>query len=129
MYLDHKGELLLQLDKFIYGLKQSPYKWQKLLSSVLEGLGYRKLMHDDCVMVRNNGQDFCILYLHVDDILCISNTDYMYTDLNSGLNARFDDLTACDDATSHLGMTLTPSTSRDTLKLSQEGLAKKIIAR
>jgi hypothetical protein len=45
-FLDHKGKLLLQLDKFIYGLKQSPYKWQKLLTTVLERLGYCKLVHE-----------------------------------------------------------------------------------
>jgi hypothetical protein len=34
-FVDHTGSLILQLDKFIYGLKQSPAKFQELLNNVL----------------------------------------------------------------------------------------------
>jgi hypothetical protein len=128
-FIDNKGELLLQLDKFIYGLKQAPYKWQQLLSSVLEKLGYRKLVHDECVMVRRKGQDFSILCLHVNDILCVSNTKYMYNELTTGLTARFGSITACDNATAYLGMQISCTGDRSSLTLTQEGLAKTIIAR
>ena len=36
-----RGELIMRLDKFIYGLKQSPYKFKLHLKATLEKLGYR----------------------------------------------------------------------------------------
>jgi hypothetical protein len=38
-YVDSKGELILELDKFIYGLKQSPREFQEHLVGTLTALG------------------------------------------------------------------------------------------
>jgi hypothetical protein len=128
-FIDSKGELLLQLDKFIYGLKQAPVKWQELLNTVLTKLGYRQLIHDDCVMIRNSGRDFSMICLHVDDILLVSNTDYMYDDLTKGLSSHFGTPTSSDKETAYIGMTIEQSANRDTIKLSQQDLVSKIQAR
>jgi hypothetical protein len=38
-FIDEKGELTLELDRFIYGLKQSPYKFQIHLKATLTAVG------------------------------------------------------------------------------------------
>jgi hypothetical protein len=128
-FVDSKGELLLQLDKFIYGLKQAPVKWQQLLTKVLLKLGYRQLIHDDCVMIRNQDKDFSMICLHVDDILLVSNTDYMFTDLTKGLTEEFGPPTSADKASSYIGMHIQQSENRSSVKLTQEDLVHKIQAR
>jgi hypothetical protein len=128
-FVDNKGELLLQLDKFIYGLNQAPVKWQQLLTTVLLKLGHRQLIHDDCVMIRNQFCDFSMICLHVDDILLVSNTDYMYTDLATGLTKEFGPPTATDKASSYIGMHIQQSANRSSVKLTQEDLVHKIQAR
>lgn len=68
-YVDNRGTLLLELDKFIYGLKQSPLKFQQHLKSTLLNLGYTPLAQDECLYVRHDGSDYSILSIHVDDIM------------------------------------------------------------
>jgi hypothetical protein len=128
-FVDNKGELLLQLDKFIYGLKQAPFKWQELLTNVLIDLGYRKLINDDCVMIKTDGTLFSILCLHVDDILQVTNCDKMYDELRKGLMKRFGTITAHDNADSYLGMKMDQSKDRGTIKLTQEGLVQTVADR
>jgi hypothetical protein len=46
-YVDGKGEMIIELDKFIYGLKQSPYKFQLNLVAFLTKIGYVQQSTDD----------------------------------------------------------------------------------
>ena len=41
-YVSANGELILMLDRFLYGLKQSPLKFQLYLSRTLIDAGYRQ---------------------------------------------------------------------------------------
>ena len=40
LFVNFKSDQLLLLDKFVYGLKQSPFKFQLHLAGVLKLLGY-----------------------------------------------------------------------------------------
>jgi hypothetical protein len=51
-FVNSRGDLILLLDKFVYGLKQSPIKFQQHLARTLISLGYIRCEFDDCVYVR-----------------------------------------------------------------------------
>ena len=71
-YLNDKGELLLLLDKFIYGLKQSPLKFQQHLIGTLTANGYRQSINDECVLYKYTKEgELSIISVHVDDMLQI----------------------------------------------------------
>ena len=57
-FVSDRGELILELDKFIYGLKQSPYKFQQHLINVLVSLGYKQQVQDECLFIKHSGNDF-----------------------------------------------------------------------
>jgi hypothetical protein len=127
-YVDRNGTLLLQLDKFIYGLKQSPMKFQEHLTNVLTNqLGYRKLNNDECLFIRHSPAGFSILSLHVDDILQVSTSPTLFEELKAGLIAVYKDVTAHQHATSYLGMGIARSPDGKEIKLTQEGLAKRLV--
>lgn len=126
-YVDDRGELLLQLDKFIYGLKQSPLKFQMHLINVLTELGYRQLTHDECMFTKHVGKDFSIITVHVDDILQVSTSSKLYKELKDGLTKAYGTITTNNDAESYLGMSIERSAAGDYLKITQQGLIKKLV--
>jgi hypothetical protein len=128
-FLNPKGELLLQLDKFVYGLKQAPYKYQQHLNTVLLGLGYTRLLFDDCLYVKRVGQHFSLLSTHVDDILQVTKSQELLTELHQGLVKVYKDITFNDKADSYLGMGVNRNDKLDKILLTQKGLVLKIAER
>jgi len=115
------GTLLMQLDRYLYGLKQSPAKFQKLLASVLISLGYKQLESDECMYVKHRNEGFSILSVHVDDILQACTDRVLYDELNEGLKHKFGGITAHEKATSYLGMTIQRNDEGDVIGVSQKG--------
>lgn len=126
-FVDDRGELLLELDKFIYGLKQSPLKFQAHLSNVLLGMGYKKMHHDECMYVKHDGEHFSILAVHVDDILQASTAEHLYKELNEGLQTAYGTITAHENAEAYLGMTIERSSCMEYLKITQKGMIQKLV--
>ena len=121
-FVDSKGELILELDRFIYGLKQSPLKFQLHLTTVLQGIGYRKMANDECMFVKHKGKEYSIITVHVDDILQISTLDEMYDELEQGLKDAYGTITTHKEASAYLGMTLERSSCMGYIKVTQQGL-------
>jgi hypothetical protein len=130
-YLQFDGSLVLQLDKFIYGLKQSPLKFQLLLVSVLINAGYTRLVNDGCVFVKRVRNDFSILSTHVDDVLQVYTSDELHEELKRVLSEAFagvEGLTVHENAESYIGMSIQRSKCRGYIKLTQKGLCDKVAA-
>jgi hypothetical protein len=60
-FLTYKLELVLTLDKFLYGLKQSPLKFQLHLALALKTGGYHQLKNDECMIIKRSQGKFCLL--------------------------------------------------------------------
>jgi hypothetical protein len=126
-YLDANGTLLLELDKFIYGLKQSPYKFMLHLQNVLLKLGYVQLTQDTCLYVKHvHRGGFSVLSTHVDDILQVTTDLSLYEELRDGLIQVYGDITTTATADAYLGMSIERSDCKRYLKLTQKGLVDKI---
>lgn len=127
-FVDKRGTLLLELDKFIYGLKQAPLKFQLLISKVLTDMGYIQQSHDECLYIKHVGKDFSMLSIHVDDIMQVATSQTLYDELAEGLRNSFPKITATENATQYLGMTIErdPKDNRF-IKLSQRRLIDEIV--
>ena len=129
-FVDQKGTLLLELDKFIYGLKQSPLKFQQHLAAVLTKLGYTQLTQDECLYIKHEGKDFSLLSTHVDDIMQVATQDRFYSELKAGLIEAYKDITTHEEGDAYLGMSIERSKEDSRyIKLSQRGLIDKVIAK
>ncbi|OAQ57457.2 polyprotein [Pochonia chlamydosporia 170] len=56
---------ILKLQRALYGLRCSPLLWQKELTNTLEELGFEKVPHEPCCMMKNG----IIIFFYVDDIV------------------------------------------------------------
>jgi hypothetical protein len=127
-YLNAKGELLLLLSRFLYGLKQSPLKFQNHLRETLKNCGYHPCIHDECIYIKcTDDGKLSILSTHVDDILQIADDESLIKELHNALIDTYKDITYHSDVDSYLGMTIVQSSDRSVIKLSQKGLIKKLL--
>ena len=76
-YVTEQGQLILLLDSFLYGLKQSPLKFQLHLSNTLVTAGYTQSINDECLLYKNKGSKFSYVSTHSDDLLHCVNCQIM----------------------------------------------------
>ena len=128
-FVDERGTIILELDKFIYGLKQSPLKFQQHLRSTLINLGYTPLAQDECLYVKHDGGDYSVLSTHVDDIMQTATSQHLYDELKAGLIAKYADITTTEDGSAYLGMSMEQSPmDKRFIKVSQQGMIDKLVA-
>jgi hypothetical protein len=126
-FVDEKGELTLQLDRFLYGLKQSPHKFQMHLKATLVAAGYKQQKQDEGLYIKWAGTKYSILSTHVDDILQVTTCPKMRDELHAILNRTYGTVAYHPNAESYIGLTIERNNNGKIIKLSQKGLTEKMI--
>jgi hypothetical protein len=124
--VDEKGEMYMELERFLYGLKQSLQKFQQHLKAVLLQAGYFK---HECFYYKKtfNGR-ISIFSVHVDVILQISSDEALEKELLAALHKVYGgEVEYHPNATSYIGLSIKRSKDLKTFDLSQKGLSKKTI--
>ena len=104
-FVNDDGELIVKLDKALYGCLQASLLWYNRLSDVLVACGYEKNAVDPCVFSKGTGNSRCTLCVHVDDLLIVDATNYLTEELVLHLKNEFDDVKLNSGSThSYLGM-------------------------
>jgi len=129
---DHGRPLVFRVLKAIYGLKQSPACWYKLISRWLLDQGYQQSGYDQCLFHawRNaDGQidpsqspddqndDFMFIGFHVDDFLTVTTDKQWETEFLDSLRSRFD-ITDLGEPTQLLGLNIERDKTARSLKIS-----------
>ncbi|CAI7731683.1 unnamed protein product [Closterium sp. NIES-54] len=68
-----------QLEKSLYGIKQTPRLWQQHLHARLIRIGFLQLPHDQGMYRPTKGTDYILLIVYVDDLFYIGSTDAITT--------------------------------------------------
>jgi hypothetical protein len=66
-------ELVCNLKKSLYGLKQSPRMWYQKFDTYILGLGFVRRGDDHCVYSKQVGNHFIYVMLYVDDMFLVGN--------------------------------------------------------
>jgi len=127
-YITDKGELILLLDKFLYGLKQSPLKFQLHLSQTLKSAGYQQSINDECLFYKKQGNNFSYVSTHSDDLLHCVNCNVMAQVFKDILIKTYVDIQYHDKASSYIGMSINRSSDLTKIYISQRGLSQRIIS-
>jgi len=118
-----------QLNKSVYGPKQSPRQWYKKFDAFMVSINFSRSNYDSCVYLKKlDDGSFVYLLLYVDDILIASSNlgeiKRLKADLNSILEMK--DL---GPAKKILGMEISRNRPERKLTLSQAGFAEKVLRR
>ena len=104
-YLDERGEVLVKLNKALYGCVQSALQWYKEISGYLVSIGFQINRMDPCVFNKMdiNGKQLTIV-LHVDDLMFMGAEDSINIVI-SKLKEKYGELTVHEgDVLPYLGM-------------------------
>ena len=126
-YLTGDGELIVELDKYIYGLKQSPLMWQMHLLNTLKRLGFTRLINDDCLYIYKRNNHFTLIAIHVDDILQMSTSMDLIQLLHDGLAETYHGLVYNKEPKSYLGMNLTTQSDNKSIEIDMTASINKLI--
>ena len=122
---DNSGRVC-RLLRSLYGLKQSPRKWNERMDAFLVDSGFASC-EDPCVYVRKSGRDIMILSLYVDDgLLCgtyRSTIDKFLTQLKSTFDITM------NEPKFYVGMELHRDRSRKSISISQRGYITRVVGR
>ena len=86
---EKKGDLVCRLKKSLYGLKQSPRQWYKLLDQFLRDKSYRRSDVDPCIYVKED-KDLIMIALYVDDLIIASKSEKLMKETKQNLCDRFE---------------------------------------
>ena len=64
-----KENLVCELKRSIYGLKQSPRCWNEAVDKFLKELDFTQSLNDPCIYINNSGGEVLIVAVYVDDII------------------------------------------------------------
>jgi transposase InsO family protein len=85
-----ESNLVLKLRQSLYGIKQGPRNFFKVLNAFLISEGFRPCTSDPCVYVRiNEDGKVTIVAIYVDDLTCTGSDFDGVTDIRAALAQRF----------------------------------------
>lgn len=107
-FMDDRGGVTVVLVKALYGCVESSSLWYDNLSRTMTSLGYKRNAMDVCVFNRLNSNGLqCTVTVHVDDLLIMSASEAMITELTEGLRKRYGDISLKHGpVVNYLGMVL-----------------------
>jgi len=123
-----KEDLVLELKKTIYGLKQSGRRWYEVLCKTLYKIGFQRTQSDHAVFFTHLDDGIVILVIHVDDITTVTSSKNLMQDTKRKLMGELD---MTDNGEVHwiLGLEVKRNREERTISLSQRSYIRSIIAR
>jgi len=121
-----KGSHVWQLQRGLYGMRQSSRIWNKTMHTSFLKWGFNRTECEWCVYSRCAATGSTILAVHVDDMLATSSNDAEATLFCSELESTWQ-ITALGEAKLVVGIAVRRDREMRTVMLSQTALINKII--
>lgn len=109
-------DIVLKLNKSLYGLKQSPRCWDKQLKEFFTSVNFQPSNADPCVFISSDPSWKCAVYVHVEDLCIMGQNTNRFKSL---IKQRFE-MEELGECTFFLGMKLERNLVSKTITLLQE---------
>ena len=87
---DDDKEMVLKLNKSLYGLKKSPKYWNDKFDGLMKKLKFNRTTNDNCLYYKVNGEDDQLyVLLYVDDLIIVGTKEEDIAELKKGLSNNF----------------------------------------
>ena len=120
-----KEHLVCKLNKSLYGLKQSPRCWNKVLTEFMKSVGFTQSSADPCIYVRDTSS-LTIVAAYVDDLIIANKTEKEMQEVKQQLQCQFrmkdmGELHYC------LGITISHDQTNMTIEMHQKQYILKML--
>ena len=119
-------DVVLKLQKSLYGLKQSPRCWNNKFNSTLINLGFKRSAHDYCLYVRFKNSNTMYLLLYVDDVLIAGSSLDEINILKNELSKEFE-MSDCGELKYYLGTVVKYDRNVGIMKFNQIKSINKLL--
>ena len=124
---DDKGRLLVQIEKAMYGLIQSPMLWNETLTNLLKKNGFKSNKMDPCVWNRVSDGKQTTIVIYVDDLLISSERQSDIEFVKNIIEKEFQEIKIKEgNELSYLGMLLR-RLSDGSIEVTMKGYIEEIL--
>jgi hypothetical protein len=129
-FIGTKGDLVVELNKALYGCVESARAWYNMLSEYLFSIGFRANPHDLCVFNRDSATGVqTTLTVHVDDLFVTSKDAKDLAKVLNQIDKRFPGCTIHEKGPyNYVGMTFDFDSSPSQVCVSQVKLINELLA-
>jgi len=117
---------IVRLRRTLYGLKQSPRKWNDKLNKHLLKMGFSRSANDPALYWKADDKGITFILVYVDDILIFSPKGSNSTPIKQALSKEFE-MKDMGELKSFLGMEVHRDRKKRTITLSQKGYIDAIL--
>ena len=129
LYVRLPNNRIMKLKKYLYGLKQAGFEWEKNVIACLIAAGYTQSEVDPRTFSRWKGMRYVIMCLHVDDFFVLGSDKGMLDFLYQSLLKEYGDVTIKEgDILAYLGMQINIEPQSGDITLTQPSYTKKLIS-
>lgn len=119
---------VLQLNRSLYGLKQSPRCWNKRFNDFIVTLGFRRSLADYCLYTRVIDDSITYLVLYVDDMLMCSNDSRSMKHIQDTLATEFE-MKNLGNVRHFMGLNINVDYEQGVLTIDQSHYIEKVLER
>ena len=120
--------IIVELEKSLYGLKQAPELWDKFLCKAIQRQGFRQLMHDQCIFIKELSDNRkVILVKYVDDIIITGNDASLIESVLDGFEKSFTKMTRDEDVKRYVGIDIDYDRVNGNIRLSQKPFIQRLL--
>ena len=120
--------LVCLLKKAVYGLKQAPHEWHKLLNEFMEAQNLRQLLTDPGAYILEDGDIIGIVAVYVDDIIVFSSCQKWMQTFKKNLGKAFS-IKDLGEPAWILGMSVVRSPEDKTITIHQQKYINDLLQR
>jgi hypothetical protein len=89
-YVQNDSSLVCLLNKYLYGLKQTPRAWYSKMDRFLIATGFSRCHYDPNVYTKKVGSHLIILVLYVDDLILTGSDSKILNHVKTNLKKKFE---------------------------------------
>lgn len=76
--MDFPKNEVWQLQRALYGLKQSAHAWYNCIKQIFNDMNFKDCLSNPCIFTNNNTEDPIIIAIYVDDLFILTKNDNSY---------------------------------------------------
>ena len=127
-FINSKGELILKLNKSLYGCVQSPLLWYRNVDGFLRSKGFKRSSKDHCVYFKYDDEELTIIVTYVDDFFIASDSPSRCQQYGDMIEQHYVEVTRHRGSSpDYLGMHMEISHDLGKVELSMTGFIEEIL--